>query len=83
MWPYDLSETLAPTQVRGQLAFSWLQSDDIFPDVNRERVISQDYLPYIIKQLRSDELVDLAISVLFNICMDYGEWVIDLGSVNG
>lgn len=48
-------------------------ADNLLIDVNRERVISRDYLPFIVMQLQTDSLADFAIPVLFNICVDYGK----------
>ncbi|KAI9845046.1 MAG: hypothetical protein M1838_001926 [Thelocarpon superellum] len=40
-------------------------------DENRSRVVTQDHLPSIIKQLDDPSLVYVAIPVLYNICFDY------------
>ncbi|KAL9611653.1 MAG: hypothetical protein Q9167_003721 [Letrouitia subvulpina] len=41
-------------------------------DTNRDRAISQTYLPSILKQLHNDDVAEICISVIYNICNDYG-----------
>ena len=41
-------------------------------DDNRGRVVDQNYLPSLIRQLRDPLLVHVAIPVLYNICVDHG-----------
>jgi hypothetical protein len=43
-----------------------------FQDENRSRVITSNYLPSIILQLKETSLLPFVIPVLFNICVDYG-----------
>ncbi|KAI4176382.1 MAG: hypothetical protein LQ343_001121 [Gyalolechia ehrenbergii] len=40
-------------------------------DLNREIVISPEFIPSIMRHLQSGELVTTAISVIYNICSDY------------
>lgn len=48
-------------------------------DTNRELVVSQRVLPSIIKKLENDSLANLAVPVLYNICIDYGKKILFLG----
>lgn len=44
----------------------------IFADLNRELSISPEYVPLIVRRLQNTELAAITISVIYNICSDYG-----------
>lgn len=41
--------------------------------MNRQRVVSRNGLPHIIRCLQDVSLIDVAVPVLFNICTDFGQ----------
>lgn len=47
---------------------------DIPLDENREIVIKDNYTLAIIRHFSNPKLIHVAIPVIYNICMDYGEY---------
>lgn len=45
---------------------------DTRPDDNRRRVVDQNHLISVIQQLHNPLLAEVALNVLYNICVDYG-----------
>ena len=41
-------------------------------DVNRERALAKLKLPVLLGRLMEEEKADVALGVLFNLCLDYG-----------
>jgi hypothetical protein len=42
-------------------------------DENRERVVSNDYLPIILRKVGDPQLASVAVPVLYNTCCEYGK----------
>jgi hypothetical protein len=43
------------------------------PDKNRERIVSDQTIPAIIKHFDNPPVAKIAVPVTFNICVDYGK----------
>jgi len=57
----------------GKFPYQFQQLKLIPADENRARVVTSNYLPSIILQLKDTSLLPFAIPVLYNICVDYGK----------
>ncbi len=68
----------APTQVCLNTIYAVYSGHDLINmdlDTNRECVVSRGFILPIIKQLQNESLAELALPVLYNICVDYGRVV--------
>ena len=61
-----------PTWVRKVTRLSVLWSLICLQDINRELALKKLKLPALLRRLTEEDKADIALGVLYNLCLDYG-----------